>query len=285
MRFLLLLLVVLLASPSFAQTQDERDYITERDRAAALAKEASADTQAVHKRWMPGLEAQLRRLIGPGVPKGFDGPSDMSPPVLCCFMGVGMLDGIRFTTPDDEGAVLVSTEGLLRQWLDGNNRWWHGGGRPRPTDPRRAFLTGDFYTSSGVGLDSATVIHSPLPIAPPAGAGPTAAVLVQATQNPDGNYPPRHIAVALIKSGRVYVARVKATTTQVPIAACAAILAEFNKKAQVAPPAPDPDRGRRIWREGETAFEKCWTERVKDQPGFAALVRQAQELADALAAP
>ena len=133
-----------------------------------------------------------------------------------------------------------------------------------------------------MGLDTASVIHAQLPIAPPAGAGPTAAALVQVTQDPDGDFPPLHIALALIKSGRVYVALVKATAKPVPIAACAAVMAEFNKKAGVE---SDSDKARRIEREGDTAFEKCWTERVKDQPGYAALVGQAQALADALAAP
>lgn len=282
MRFLLLPLAIVLALPSLAQTQDERDYIAERDRAMALAKAASADPGDVHKRWMPVLEARLRRLIGPGVPKGFDGPSAMSPGALCCYIGFGMLDGIRFTTPDDQDAVLVSTEGLLRQWLKRDNPWWEPSWRAPPADPARAFLTGVFYSSSGVGLDAGSVIHAQLPIAPPAGAVPTAAALVQVTQDPDGDFPPLHIALALIKSGRVYVALVKATARTVPIAACAAVMAEFKKKDSAE---RDSDKAASIRKEGDTAFEKCWTERVKDQPGYAALVRQAQELADALAAP
>ena len=283
MRFLLLLLGILLASPSLAQTPDERAYVAERDRAAALVKAApEAERPAVQKRWMPGLEARLRRLIGPGVPKGFNGPSAMSPEALCCYIGVDMLDGIRFTTPDDAGAVLVSTEGLLRQWRNEHNPWWSDVTRAPPVDPARAFVTSDFYTSSGVGLDSATLIHTQLPIAPPAGAGPAAAVLVQVGQMHDGNFPPQHIAAALIRNGRVYVALVKATTKSAPIAACGAILAEFHRKAGVA---SGSDKTQLIRKEGEAAFEKCWSERAKDQPGFAAVVRQAQQLVDALAAP
>lgn len=285
MRILPLALVVVLASPSLAQTQDERDYFAERDRAVALAKASSTDPGDVHKRWMPVLEARLRRLIGPGVPKGFDGPSAMSPDALCCFIGKDMLDGIRFTTPDDQG-VLVSTEGLLQQWLKlKDSPWWQPSWRARSADPARAFLTGGPYNSSGVGLDTAAVIHALLPIVPPAGAGSTAAALVQETQQPDANFPPKHIALVLFKGGRVYLAQVKATARMVPIAACAAVRAEFDKKAAVASAASDSDKARRIRLEGDIAFEECWTERAKDQPGYAAVVRQAQELADALAAP
>ena len=77
----------------------------------------------------------------------------------------------------------------------------------------------------------------------------------------------------------------KATTRPAPIAACAAVKAGFDMEAGVARAARDPDKAHRIQEEGETAFVKCWTERVKDQPSFAALVRQTQEIADALAVP
>lgn len=285
MRFLLLPLVIALASPSLAQTQDERDYSAERDRAVALAEAASKDPGDVHKRWMPVLEARLRRLIGPGVPKGFDGPSAMSPDALCCYIGRNMLDGIRFTTPDDQGAVLVSTEGLLQQWLKlKENPWWQPSWRALSADPARAILIGGPYNSSGVGLDAGALIHALLPITPPVGAGPTAAALMQWTQQGDANVPPEHIALVLFRGGRVYLALVKATVRAVPIAACAAIKAEFDK-AVAANWGQDSDKYRRLWLEGDMAFEKCWTERAKDQPSYTALVRQAQALADRLAMP
>ena len=252
MRTILLVFLLFAAPSAWSQSPDERAYLTERN--AAVAAFQKKPTQVEHKRLGDALQARLRRIVGRNVPpKGFADPTTFSPDTLCCGMTTRRLDGLGFAAIDDtNGSVIVTTESLLRNWL---------AEQKLPAASESTFRIGDFYTKAIVG-DADVTLFAPLPIAKPAGATVAVAALALASQM-GASSPPRLIAVTVLKGGRAYVALVGATPKPEPIAACDAVL----KQSQ-----------------GEAAFVKCWGERMKDEPAFAVLTRQAQALAEAFAA-
>lgn len=256
----ILLVSLLLAAPSvWAQSPDERAYLTERNGAiAALQKKFD---EAQHKRLSATLEARLRRLmVRTAPPKGFAEPGAFSPDTLCCGTMTRRLDGLRFAATDEAGgSVIVTTDGLLRTWL---------AEQKLPAASESAFRTGDFYTKAIVGEADVTLFAA-LPIVKPAGATVAVAALALASQM-GASSPPRQIAVSVLKGGRAYVALVTAMPRPAPIAACDSVRKELQSRATAT--------------QGEAAFVKCWTERAKDEPAFAGLTRQSQALAEAFAA-
>ena len=59
------------------------------------------------------------------------------------------------------GSVLVTTEGLLRLWLQEHKNWWKND--PLATDPKTALQSSAFYTQA-ISADAAVTIFAPLPI-------------------------------------------------------------------------------------------------------------------------
>lgn len=259
MRTILFVFLLLAAPSAWAQSPDERAYLTERN--AAIGTLQKKFDEAQHKRLSDALEARLRRIVvRTAPPKGFAEPGAFSPDTLCCGMMTRRLDGLRFTATDEAGgAVIVTTEGLLRAWL---------GEQKLPAASESNFRTGDFYTKAIVGEADVT-LFAPLPITKPAGATVAVAALALASQM-GATSPPRQIAVSVLKGGRAYVALVTATPRPEPIVACEAVLNDLRNKATAT--------------QSEAAFVKCWAERMKGEPAFAGLTRQAQALVDAFAA-
>jgi len=267
-----ILLLLLLAAPSaWAQSPAERLYLAERDRAiAALEKKYDVEE---YKRMSDALEVRMRRIVGPVTPpRGFAGIGYFSPDTLCCGIGTGKLDGIAFAASDDtQGTVIVTTESLLLHWLAEQRM-------PAPSES--ALQSGGFYTKAIVG-DAAVDIFAFLPIAKPASATVAVSALALASQS-GALWPPRHIAVSVLKGGKAYIAFVEARPLPKPIVACEAALENFQDKAKAMYAAGKLDNASRIAAEGETAYVDCWRTHAKDDPAFTGFVRQAQALADAL---
>ena len=94
------------------------------------------------------IETQLRRVMGPvPSPKGFSGAGTFSPDTLCCGLGEGMLDGILFR--NGNGSVLVTTERLLRLWLQEHKNWWKD--NPLATDAKTALTRRTPHCSATIG--------------------------------------------------------------------------------------------------------------------------------------
>jgi hypothetical protein len=268
---MILPLLVLLMAPVCRAGPAEQVYFTARDPAIAMLEQkfnslepaATDKFQAEYNRASGAVEAQLRRLMGPVPP-----PKGVS--------GAGTLDGILFRNGHD--IVLVTTEGLLRHWLEENSKAYHF-----PTDPAAALRSDDFYTPA-IGADAAVSIFAPLPIRAPAGASAAVALLGEQTQALPV-WPPNRIAVSLVKSGWIYIALVEPTLKLQPIAACDAALKELTAKASAAFTAGDSQTAIRLEAEGAGAFQKCWAERARKEGALAAPTRQAQAFAHALASP
>jgi hypothetical protein len=314
MRMVLVVFLLIAVSPAWAQSPEqasEKAYVAARVQAGAVLEEKSKSPDAFDtttpggRAWSAAydqakshLEAELRRVLGPvPAPKGFSGGGTFSPEALCCGLGEGMLDGLLFR--NDSGSVLVTTEGLLRLWLKEHKDWWKDD--PLPTDPKAALQSSAFYTQA-VSADAAVTIFAPLPIQAPAGA--SLAVAGLATQCNGSCSLPQHIAAAVVKGGRVYVALVDAalpapTQGAAPPGACDAVWKDFYDRYKAAYAAYEAEKetsragellevAGRIETEGGAAVDKCRKSRAqgdaKGDAAFPGLTRQAQDLADSLAA-
>ena len=310
MRLVLIVCLLVAASPVWAQSPEqasEKAYVAARVQAGAVLEEKSKSADAFDtttpdgRAWSAAydqaksnLEAELRRVLGPvPAPKGFSGAGTFSPEALCCGLGEGMLDGLLFRS--DSGSVVVTTEGLLRLWLKEHKDWWKDD--PLATDPTTALQSSAFYTQA-ISADAAVTLSAPLPIRAPAGA--TLAVAGLATQCNGSCSLPQYIAAAVVKGGRVYVALVDAalpaaTPGAAPLGACDAVWKDFHDRYKAAYAAYEAaketskayellEAASRIESEGGAAVDRCWKSHGKGDAAFPALTRQAQDLADILAA-
>jgi len=148
MRMVLIVFLLIAAPRAWAQSPEEA-YVAARVRTGAVLEEKSKTGgnawDSAYDQAKSNLEAQLRRVMGPvPPPKGFSGAGTFSPDALCCGLGVGMLDGILFQS--GSGSVLVTTESLLRLWLQEHKNWWKND--PLATDPKAALQSSTFYTQA-----------------------------------------------------------------------------------------------------------------------------------------
>jgi hypothetical protein len=314
MRMVLVVFLLIAVSPAWAQSPEqasEKTYVAARVQAGAVLEERSKspdafDTttpggrawSAAYDQAKSNLEAELRRVMGPvPPPKGFSGAGTFSPEALCCGLGEGLLDGLLFRT--DSGSVVITTEGLLRLWLNEHKNWWKDD--PLSTDPQAALQSSAFYTQA-ISADAAVTIFAPLPIQTPPGA--SLAVAGLATQCNGSCSLPQYIATAVVKGGRVYVALVDAalpalTQGAAPPSACDAVWKDFYDRYKAAYAAYEAaketskayellEAASRIETEGGAAVDKCWKDRAraegKGEAASPGLTRHAQDLADALAA-
>ena len=301
MRMVFIVFLLIAAPRAWAQSPEEA-YVAARVQAGAVLEEKSktggSAWDAAYDQAKSDLAAQLRRVMGPvPAPKGFSGAGTFSPDALCCGLGEGMLDGLLFQSGG--GSVLVTTEGLLRLWLQEHKNWWKDD--PLATDAKTALQSSAFYTQA-ISTDAAVTLFAPLPIRAPAGA--TLAVAGLATQCNGSCSLPLYIAAAVVKGGRVYVALVDAalpaaTPGAAPLGACDAVWQDFHDRYKAAYAAYEAAKATskayellmaatRLETEGGAAVDKCRKSRTpgdgKGDAAFPGLTRQAQDLADALAA-
>ncbi len=264
MRFAAALLLVLLVLPAWAQSSAE-SYFNARNTASAELKQMAQDPEynpskdlgkpelftpafrAEYDRRRRDVEVQLRDVLGPlpAMP-GFARAGVLNP-ALCCYGRFGALDGLSF-----EGAagnrVIVSTEGLLRHWLDESTDFWPANAKP-PSDLSTLFTTPSFYLWSRAS-DWPVLKLADLPIGLTTNARAVGAFLASAQPGPNW------IAISAAKGGKVFVSFIQAKTRTAPIALC-----------DTVPPA---------------AYRDCWATHAKDQPWFADLLLEAVAYAEAL---
>jgi hypothetical protein len=304
----ILFVLLLFAAPLARAQSPEQAYLAARVQIGAVLEGRAKSADAFDKTKPGGgawfveydqakrnLEAQLRRLMGAvPAPKGFSGAGTFSLDALCCGVGVGMLDGILFS--NGKGSVIVTTESLLRLWLEEHKDWWKD--NPLATDPKTAFQSDAFYTQA-ITTDAAVGLFASLPIHAPAGA--SLAVAQLALQCNGFCALPLHFTVAVVKGGRVFVALVDAalpatTPGAAPIRACDAVWKDSHDRYKAADAAYEAAKATskayelltaagRLETEGGAAVDKCRKNRTTGDAAFPGLTRQAQDLADALAAP
>jgi len=264
----------------------EAAYLAARDRANAIEQKAQAASVAPSKaeeaRLWAAIEAPLWLLVGSQPPNGFSGPATVSPgKLLYGDIGAGALDGLSYRATDGAGSVVVTTEGLLRRWLERTQTDFADA--KFPTDPKQALQTDNFYTRA-IEIYYPVMIVEPLAIRTPATAKDALALLME-VRDDKASETPTNISVTLEKGERVYIAIVQAKTRLAPDADCARARAALEEKT-VGVPLNDQkaiDEFDRLAAEAETGFQACWTQEILRQGLLPALTNEAQQIAEGLA--
>ena len=191
---------------------------------------------------------------------------------------------------DDGPQVIVTTRGLVDRWLRAQSTEKDAELR-LPADLDAALREDNFYTFS-VSEDAAFGKTAELAVAKPAGADLVVAALGGFAQDIGPN-PRQEIVVTLQKDGRVYIANQVAKTAIGKIDACEAIWTAATKKSEDAEERL-PEIGRqerkavRRRHEGggrrRQGLSRLPRRQIPQQPYYPALVKEAQEIADRLAA-
>jgi hypothetical protein len=247
------------------------------------------------------LKAQMRAILGERDRRGF-GPAKLN---IETFYkgdeGFGTLDGLRFDAEvgktgkkaggngadgkyvEPKAHIIVTTQTMFARWLRGHKEWWDKGARNVPQQIGSALKDESFYTQA-ISNGSAVVNFNALPIAKPPPATFAYGFLAARTQSeiPDAA---DEVFVSALANGKVYIAEAS-IEPEVRIAACVAIRADYNKRAEEG---EDDFRFKKIDKkaydklgnfrqQGEDAYKRCFTQRAPQQPSFAAATKQAQAL-------
>jgi hypothetical protein len=274
----------------------EQDYVAAREKYIAKFTQLSNDNKFTddasddHKRALEALEKQLQRLIGPVALNGFatEGSINLDG-LIKDDEGFGMLDALVF--PASEGAgeriakVTITTNSLLDRWIRDHKDWWGPKSNNVPQNVNAALKSEAFYTQA-ISTDSAVSRYAEIPVTKPAAAKFSYAMLAVRTQT-DGPQLPDEIIASVVHATRLYIASAPVAATIAPIPACEEIWQEYVRKSEAALEAyqqipienqNESSRFDKIRDEGDAAFHRCYAQRAKDQPFFAALVKEVQAL-------
>jgi hypothetical protein len=268
------------AGSALAQSSPEDRYIATRDAAIRKLKplyDAGPVNDAVVEAddaARADLEGQLRTILGPLGYNGFD-PGRLN--LNSLYDGdedFGALDGLRFSSKigtngepaggkdangnyvEPKSHIVVTTQSLFARWLRTHKDWWDKGVKNVPQQMGAALNDEDFY-SEVIPTGAAVVKFDSLPIAKPAAATFTYAVLVSHTQSEVPKTAGEFFASALARN-RLYIAH-GSIAPGIEIAACDAIWDDHSPH-------------------GEKAFKRCFAEHAAKQPAFAEATKQAQAL-------
>jgi hypothetical protein len=272
------------------------DYVAARDKDVARVKhmvDAKTDdkkVQAEQDKLLANLQKRLDAMVGPFAVAGYPAAGKFTLDTLSDGdIGFGQLDGIVHSVGDDGPQVIVTTRGLVDRWLRVRAAEKEKQDR-LPADLETAARADDFYTFS-VSEDAAFGKTADLAVAKPAGADLVVAALGGFAQDIGPN-PRQEIVVTLQKGGRVYIASQVAKTAIGKIDACEAIWTAANKtsedlwKAYEKTGSKDEkllDQRSKAEDDGDKAYRACLVAKSPQQPYYAALVKEAQEIADRLA--
>jgi len=261
-----------------AATPQEDAYIAARDKYLKRFEKTDFSSDAAQKemdRAIADLKDKLETIIGPITVRGVDPKPrnnlDTLSPGDDTF---GHLDGLAFGPPGNPQVTMVTTDGLLKNWLTLHRSWWGKDEEKMPQTPAAALKTEGFYTQA-IGFDSAFQFYAELPIAKPASASFAVSYLYVTAQD-FGPWKPTGVLVAAMQGGRVYVVTSPAKTAVPSIAACDAIWKAAEKNSEGKKNFDD------IRKQGDTDFHRCFAERAKTMAFFAELTTEAQAMLDAL---
>jgi hypothetical protein len=293
MKYALAIALTLLGSTAFAATPEE-NYIAARD--AFIAKfnppgdpvAPSDATSKEEERARVDLLKQMRGLIGPLNVKGFSGEAAYN--VGSLFKGdieSGILDGLLFTK-DKEVRLVVTTMGLTDRWIKSPDGL-AAEGDAVPKDVRTALKQDAFYTRA-TSADAAVGNFGELPVTKPAGADFVFAMLAARRQDFFPT-PASEMLIGAIVPPRVYILSAPITKIRM-MAPCEKLFKDAVVKAEkmyeAIEKSPNQQGGvvddvDRMREQGDEAMRKCFAQRVKSDPAFAKVTKQAQEFVDALA--
>lgn len=289
-----LLALTLLSAGAAAATPEEayiaaRDQYVQKIKALEAKKNGEAAVEKEQKKALADLEKRLQGIIGELNVKNYPARGKiMAESLSANDIGYGLLDSLRFAKTDDGPQVVVSTAGLLAQWLHKQAEWWKKQSKS-PPDANGALKSDEFY-SEAVGSDAAFTKTADIPIEKPQGVEFAFAMLGGWAQDVGPN-PNQEIVVALRKGDKIYLAGERAMKIG-NIPACEAIWTAAERKANKAfeqdkAGGPNDEKGADVsWAirtEGDADYRACLAARAPKEAFFPTLMREAQAIADRFA--
>jgi len=267
-----------------AATPLEDAYIAARDKYLKhfeqidpVTSEAAAKEE---KLAIADLEGRLKTIVGPVAVKGTDGaPRSIVDTLTSGDDTFGHLDGLAYGPIGNKQMTVVTTEGLLKNWLKLHESWWGDKEPKMPQTPRAALKTEGFYTQA-IADGAAFMFYAELPIAKPAAADFAVAYLYVTAQE-IGPWQPNQILVSVIRNGKLFIATQPVKTPIPKIAACEAIWKAAEKRdadTQAASGAED------VRDKADKEFHRCFAERARAAAFFPKLIAEAQAIVGGLPA-
>jgi hypothetical protein len=292
-----LLIALLLVAPLTCRASSLADaYFAARDNSIAKFKaiedahKYDDEARRLHKLALAQLGKLTEPIVGPVALKGFPaGPKTNLDSLMSGDFGFGLLDGLNYASPDGKTHVIVTTDSLFDHWLREHRDWWGPKTENVPQQVDAALRSEAFYTQA-LQTDSAISRYVELPLVKPAKTRFAYAMLIARTQTL-GPRTPDQLMVSVVSGGRVFVIDAGTRTRVKAIPACDALWKEGQRKssekqdAYIASHLEDQElfeQGVKAEEAGDAAFHRCFAERARSQPFFAALTREAQALLDAL---
>lgn len=293
MKYTFAFALTLLATTAFAATPEE-SYLAERD--AFIAKlnppgDLVAPTDAATKEMEQAratLGKRLRGVIGPLNVKGFAGEGEYT--VGSLFRGdmeFGVLEGVVFKK-GKETRLVVTTVGLVEPWVKSKDGFLEDGDTPK--ELTAALKLDQFYTRATIG-DAAVSNMGELPVTKPAGVDFVYAMLSIRRQDTVPG-PAEEMLIGMIAPPRVYIVSAPIAKIKMMVP-CEKLFKDADAKADKMVADNEKakarnekivDEAEKVRDQGDEAMRKCFAERVKSDPVFARLTKQAQEFVDTLAA-
>ena len=278
MKTLVALLLLLPVAAFAASLEDE--YLAARDkyRVQFKLKDNEQVTTAISKaeeQARATLEKQMQGIVGASGIKGAPVRGKLNlESLISGDMGSIVLDGLVFKLSGDR-QVLVTTRPLLTRWLSEQQEIWKQSPENGfPADMDAALRTENFYTQA-LSNDANGTRYADIPV------NGGVAMLIARRQD-IGPSIPRELLVAVPKAERLYVWSAPANANVVAIPQCSAIwtVAERNANALNKKGEDNFKAAEKMQTEADAAMRSCYNERVKSQPFFSALVKQARELVE-----
>ena len=265
----------------------EEKYFETRDNfirqfSTPSSPEANSDERALSKleKALSKLEKQLQMIIGPVDVVHFPKRGKINLETLDQDDGgFGQVDGLRF---DSEHELLfITTTGLLNAYLQQHKKL--------PTELGKLAKAEEFY-SLALYWDEAVTHFAEVPVRTTNDKSFAYAFLGLWAQE-IGPFPPKNLFVFFANGDRVFVVSTEVQSNIDQIAECKDVWDGFKKKSDAASAAYQAselkdqkatDDTVRYEDEGFRAYCRCFEQRVKMEPCFKQLTKQAQTVVDSL---
>ena len=270
------LLLCITGQSEAASPQDK--YIETRDEFIRQFSTASSPEANSNKKALSKLEKQLQLIIGPVDVAHFPKRGKINLETLQQDAGFGQVDGLRFGSEYE--LLFVTTKGLLNAYLQQH--------KDLPTELGKLAKAEEFY-SLAFDWDAAVTHFAEVPVRTTNDKSFAYAFLGLWGQD-IGPFPPKHLFVFFANGDRVFVISTEAKSKIDQIAECKDLWERLKKESDAASAAdqasehkdekPSDDMQRET--EDFRAYCKCFEQRVKMEPFFKQLPKQAQALVDNL---
>ena len=255
----------------------EEKYFETRDNFIRQFSTASSTQDKADQKALSQLEKQLQRIIGPVAVPHFPKRGKINLETLQQDAGFGQVDGLRFGS--EFKVLFVTTTGLLNAYLQQH--------KELPTALGKLATTEEFY-SLALDWEAAVTHFAELPVRTTNDKSFAYAFLGLWGQD-IGPFPPKHVFVFFANGDRVFVVSTEAQSHIDQIAECKDLWERLKKESDAASAADqasdlkqkatdDTQREEKDFR----AYCRCFEQRVKTEPFFKQLTKQAQTLVDNL---